>query len=51
MRLTSESQPFATHVGPLNVTMSLGVAGTGDWAGWSAEPLIQEADLALYRAQ
>ena len=51
IRLTIESQPFATHIGPLTVTMSLGIAGTDDWAGLSAEPLIHEADLALYRAK
>ena len=51
MRLTIESQPFATHVGPLIVTMSLGIAGTDDWGGLSAEPLIHEADLALNRAR
>ena len=31
--------------------MSLGVAGTDDWPGASAEQLIHEADIALYRAK
>lgn len=51
MRQIIQSQPFDTHAGPLTVTMSLGIAGTDDWAGLSAEPLIHEADLALYRAK
>jgi GGDEF domain-containing protein len=51
MRLTIEPQPLVMHVGPLTAAMSLGIAGTDDWAGLSAEPLIHEADLALYRAK
>jgi len=51
MRQIIQSHPFDTHAGPLTVTMSLGFAGTDDWAGLSAEALIHEADLALYRAK
>ena len=51
MRQIIQSQSFDTHAGPLTVTMSLGLAGTDDWSGLSAEPLIHEADLALYRAK
>jgi GGDEF domain-containing protein len=31
--------------------MSLEVAGTDDWNGLTAELLIHEADVALYRAR
>ena len=31
--------------------ISLGVAGTEDWQQLSAEPLMNEADVALYRAK
>jgi GGDEF domain-containing protein len=46
-----ETRPFDTPSGPLNISMSLGIAGTNDWPGLTGEPLIREADVALYRAK
>lgn len=51
LRRRIDSQPFDTAAGILNVSMSLGVAGTDDWNGLSAEQLIHQADVALYRAK
>ena len=51
LRRSIESRPFATPAGPLNVSMSLGIAGTDDWNSLGADQLIQEADTALYRAK
>jgi len=51
IRRAVESHPFETSAGPLVISMSLGVAGTDDWPGTSAEQLIHEADMALYRAK
>ena len=46
-----KERPVATATGPIAVSMSLGVAGTEDWRDSSAEQLIKEADVALYRAK
>ena len=46
-----DSRVFHTAAGPLNVSMSLGLAGTDDWNGLTAEQLIHEADIALYHAK
>ena len=51
LRKLIDSSPFETPAGFLNITMSLGVAGTDDWSGLSAGNLIHEADVALYRAK
>lgn len=50
-RRVVESRPFDTPTGPLNVSISLGIAGTNDWPDLNAEQLIHEADMALYRAK
>jgi len=42
--------PFATTVGPLTVTASVGVATT-DTEGYSLPALLRTVDLALYRAK
>jgi two-component system cell cycle response regulator len=51
IRHAIEERPVETATGPLAVSMSLGVAGTGDWQDSNAEQLIKEADVALYRAK
>jgi diguanylate cyclase (GGDEF)-like protein len=51
LRKLIDSRPFDTAAGPLKVSMSLGVAGTDDWNGLTAEQLIHQADVALYRAK
>lgn len=51
IRRLIDSRVFDTAAGPLNVSMSLGVAGTDDWNGLTAEQLIHEADIALYHAK
>lgn len=51
LRRRIDSQPFETAAGLLNVSMSLGVSGTDDWNGLTAEELIHQADIALYRAK
>ena len=51
IRRLIDSRVFDTAAGPLNVSMSLGVAGTDDWNGLTAEQLIHEADVALYQAK
>ena len=40
-----------TEIGSLPISMSLGVAGSGEWRELNAEQLIHEADIALYRAK
>jgi diguanylate cyclase (GGDEF)-like protein len=40
-----------TSACPLFISMSLGVAGIADWPDLTAEQLIHEADIALYRAK
>ena len=44
IRRLIDSRPFDTSAGALNVSMSLGVAGTDDWAGLTADS--QEAPVA-----
>ncbi len=51
IRHAIEERPVATATGPIAVSMSLGVAGTEHWRDSSAEQLIKEADVALYRAK
>lgn len=51
IRRCMELHLFQTAAGQLAISMSLGVAGTDDWPGASAEQLIHEADIALYRAK
>lgn len=51
LRRIIDSRPFETPGGLLNVSLSLGLAGTDDWTGLTAEELIHQADIALYRAK
>lgn len=51
IRSAIHERPIATTTGALSISMSLGVAGTEDWQELNAEPLIHEADVALYRAK
>jgi two-component system, cell cycle response regulator len=44
-------RPVVTATGPIAVSMSLGVAGSEDWQDSTAEQLIKETDVALYRAK
>lgn len=48
LRAALAAQPLLTSCGPVDVTISVGVA-TGD--GTEAEALLQQADLALYEAK
>lgn len=51
LRHIIDSKPFETSAGLLNISLSLGLAGTDDWNGLTAEELIHQADVALYRAK
>lgn len=51
IRHAVEECAVTTETGPIAVSMSLGVAGTEDSQDSNAEPLIKEADVALYRAK
>ena len=47
-------RPFATSVGPLAITASFGIAGTGDATtrrAFDARDLLARADAAMYRAK
>jgi len=44
-------RPVVAATGPIAVSMSLGVAGSEDWQDSTAERLIKETDVALYRAK
>jgi two-component system, cell cycle response regulator len=50
IRVASGPVPVADGVGA-NVTVSLGVAGTDQFAGASRERLVRAADAAMYRAK
>src|SRR5271168_4288219 len=45
------NQPVKTGVGPLMITMSLGVLLSKDWGVRPVEELLHEADEALYAAK
>jgi two-component system, cell cycle response regulator len=45
------SAPVQTALGPIPVTMSLGVLATKDWEHRSAEEILHEVDAALYKAK
>jgi diguanylate cyclase (GGDEF)-like protein len=46
------SRPFETNCGPLSVTLSVGTLTSNQWtADLTANQLLHEADLALYRAK
>lgn len=51
LRKAMANKPVPTRSGPLNVTMSVGVALTTDYANHDVEAMMQEADKALYEAK
>ena len=51
IRKRIEGQPTRTQEGDVAITMSLGVAASGDWEGLDGDGLIREADAALYHAK
>lgn len=51
IRRVVDSRPCQTSSGALQISMSLGVAGTDHWPNLTAEALVHEADIALYRAK
>ena len=51
IRRAIHDHPIDTEIGPVPVSMSLGIAGSDQWQELSAEQLIHEADIALYRAK
>jgi len=51
MRRAIHHRAIDTASGAVAVSVSFGVAGTDDWKELSAEQLIHEADIALYRAK
>jgi diguanylate cyclase (GGDEF)-like protein len=51
IRRAIADKPIQTAVGPLNVTMSLGVLMSQQWPGQPAEAILGEADSALYAAK
>ena len=51
IRRAIASVPVQTIQGPIPVTMSLGVLTSRDWGLRPVEELLQEADVALYKAK
>jgi two-component system cell cycle response regulator len=51
IRRAIASEPVETIQGPIPVTMSLGVLSSRDWGLRPVEELLQEADVALYKAK
>jgi diguanylate cyclase (GGDEF)-like protein len=51
MLKTISHRPFETSAGPLNVTMSVGLLLSVDWAEHPADDLLHQADMALYAAK
>jgi diguanylate cyclase (GGDEF)-like protein len=51
IRMAVSSVPVATSIGPLSVTMSMGVHQTDNWGARSMEELLHEVDSALYEAK
>ena len=51
IRRAIASVPVQTIQGPIPVTMSLGVLSSRDWGLRPVEELLQEADVALYKAK
>jgi diguanylate cyclase len=45
------SQPFALSVGDMVLTPSIGIAVAGSADGYTAERLLRDADIAMYRAK
>lgn len=51
LRTLIEQIPFRFHDRPLNITVSLGVAGMPGGHDWTASQLLAEADKKLYQAK
>jgi diguanylate cyclase (GGDEF)-like protein len=52
IRYAIGSRPFETNGGPLSITVSVGTLTNNEWsADLTANQLLHEADLALYRAK
>lgn len=51
VRAHVESRPIAIKGGSISITVSIGVAAVSDMRNFLPEPLLQEADDALYRAK
>jgi two-component system cell cycle response regulator len=51
IRRAIASVPVQTIQGPIPITMSLGVLSSRDWGLRLVEELLQEADVALYKAK
>jgi diguanylate cyclase (GGDEF)-like protein len=51
IRLAIAARPIATEEGSVDVTVSLGALGTGQWLGGEAVSLLRSVDAALYRAK
>jgi len=51
IRKSIEGQPTRTQEGDVVITMSFGVAVSGDWEGLDGDGLIREADAGLYHAK
>jgi diguanylate cyclase (GGDEF)-like protein len=51
LRAGVESATYETEAGPLRLTLSLGVAISNPEEAPNAQPLVQAADAALYRAK
>jgi diguanylate cyclase (GGDEF)-like protein len=51
IRQAISGKPIHTGAGSLNVTMSLGLLLSAEWAALSVEALLSEVDAALYAAK
>jgi diguanylate cyclase (GGDEF)-like protein len=51
IRKKVECPPTKTQEGEVAITISLGVAASGDWEGLDGDGLIREADAGLYHAK
>lgn len=51
IRKSLSDSPVQTGIGPLLVTMSMGVHQTENWGRQSVEELLHEVDAAMYAAK
>ncbi len=51
IRMSIGSQPVASDVGPIPITMSFGVLMSSDWPALPADELLRKVDAALYEAK
>ncbi len=51
IRATIASRPVNTSLGPVPMTVSIGVLASSDWDNAGSEQLLHEVDAALYRAK